>query len=194
MNDTKIRIYRTGHSIRVFLPINGNFEKSILIFSIVAVVLLITVLFFTDNSSIKDTNGADDYSLCQISLDEIINDSVSSSETFPLFKSFGNSSFVTNIYKDKDYDNIKCSAKKKSGTSVINATYTNKNTVTFKLDSKIFSGNCRIIVTVDNEYYDEFNLNCSDEITLTDVSNKTVYIIMGCESTEFELDLHREIM
>ena len=178
----------------MFISFKNPIEISKIIIAVIAITVLITALFLTDISDIKDTNGADDFSLSQISLNDIINNSVTSSEYFSSFKNSGNSSFVTDVYRDKDYDIIQYSAKKKSGTSVISATHTNKNAVTFRLDNKVVSGNCRIIVTVNNEYYDEFELNCSDEITLTDIANKTIYVIMGCESTDFELELHREII
>ncbi len=185
------------HAFSVNKERNSGIKKYyITVFAVAAVlsIMVVAISLSRPRNKFEDTNGAENFSLCHISLEEIVNCSVSPSASFSAYGAYGDKSNVKGDYEDDDYDRIKYSAKVKHGTSVINSTLINNEaTINFELDSKINSGNCRVIVTVDDEYYDEFDLNCIDEISVTDACGKRVLVIMAAESLNFELELNRRI-
>lgn len=165
-----------------------------LLTAVLSVMLLVTSLSRPRNK-FEDTNGVEDFSLCHISLEEIVNCSISPNASFSGYGAYGNKSDVEGVDKSDDYDRVTYSARIMHGTSTINATQTNdKDTIKFVLNSKIKSGNGRVIVTVDNEYYDDFDLNCTDELVVKDARGKLVLVILAAESLNFELELNRQIL
>lgn len=165
--------------------------KFIVCIGLVAVLVVITSIISGVNSTIKDTNGANNYNLNEITLDDIINLSVTPRQFFTSITFDGDKSLVTGYYEDVDFDFIKYSVKSLSGTLVLNATKVDEENLTLKVNSKVYSGNCRIIVTMDDEYYDEFELNKSDTMTIRNAKDKDILVIVAGEDTECEILLTR---
>lgn len=165
--------------------------KYIACIGLVAAIAVTVGIITGVNSIIEDTNGVNDYGLSKITLDDIINRSVTPNQFFTSITFDGNKSLVSGKYEDIDFDIVEYSAKSLSGTLVLNASKVNNENLVLELDNKVYSGNCRIIVTVDGVYYDEFELNKSDAVVVQDAKEKNILVIVAGEDAECEVSLVR---
>ncbi len=160
---------------------------------VIGLIIVSMVVFFPNlDLNIKDTNGENDFSLCEITLKDMIEVSVTPSQYMTSTAYDGEKSFVSGLYEDEDYDIVKYKAKSLSGTLVLNSTKINSDSFSISLKNTIVSGNCRIIVTIDGEYYDDFQLNDDYTMIFENIKNKEVLVIIAGESAECEIELSRQ--
>ena len=132
-------------------------KKVIIIVSIVCVVIVIAVSAFLRHQKllslqIEDLNGPDDKSLCTIT-DEMIEKGYTSK--YQAYKrhveSKGlNTGGVEGHYEDRDNSYTYTRIGKLSGIYVANAVVGTGGEITYTIDSKITSGNFRLIITDEN--------------------------------------------
>ena len=171
--------------------------KRILLFvipSIMAVIALFSAIFSMIYNSNKyvDTNGDDNFALCEITMDDILSDKTSYSSMMSSSTHSGyHSDFVGYRYRDYDYDYISKSFGKVNGIIILQATKTYKDTLILKFESDIKSGNAEIVILVDGEYYKSVELNKKQSVTLKNISGKEVIVKLAAESAKIEVSVER---
>lgn len=147
---------------------------------------------FTANA---DTNGPDDFSVVTIKDEEIAETNYSNSSAF-LVSSFteGSHSDVSDKrIEEVDYDKTRYTSSSLSGIYVANVTKTNSNSMSLRITSTVESGNTEIYVFIDNTLHSKVNINETVELFLEDISDKTVYVKVACESAKISIEVEREI-
>ncbi len=147
------------------------------------------------SSTIPDKNGPDDFSVVTFTAEDIKNAVDSNYGGFGngQFRS-GNSSDITEFsLKDVDYDMTKYTSISMSGILIVNATKTESDNMSLKITNTIESGNMQIFVFVDDELHSEVKVNGTEELSLSGISGKTVYVKAVCESAEMSVEVNREI-
>ncbi len=155
-----------------------NLKKILLsVFTLIFVVVGCIWLFSADLEHIEDTNGADNYSLQQITDDNIINMDVGA-------LNYGRK-------KSAVFDTVTYSSKKFTGVAEI---FT-KNIVTNRLyitvnHAAVNSGNFKMVLVYNDEIVHEFRLNeLTQEFTLENVKGTVALRIAG-ESADFMFDYY----
>lgn len=147
------------------------------------------------DKKIEDTNGPDDFSVVTITDEEIAKTDYSDYSAF-LFGSSteGSPSGVSDEnLKKVDYDKTRYTSSSLSGIYVANATKTESNAMSLKITSTVESGNAEIYVFIDNKLHSKVNINETVELFLEDISDKTVYVKVACESAKMVIEVEREI-
>lgn len=155
--------------------------------------LIVGVVLLVENSQIEDTNGPDDYSLCQLTMEDLLKNNASSSGSRISESSSGMRSHVRGGYEEHDYTKCTFKAKKVSGTRALHATKTNSDKLTLTIDSQCQSGNLELIILVDGEYYASVPINSVETIVLEDISGKLVLVKIGAESANVKITVKRSI-
>ena len=143
-------------------------------------------------STIKDTNGPDDYSLVKITRDELINSNECSNEFFGTSK--GERSMIGDAeleFYDYDIREYFSGFFETNGVVVIQATKTDKDIVRLNINVVLEKGNAEVAVIVDGEYYCSVEVNKHSEIVIENAQNKTILLKAACESANVTIDVVR---
>ena len=178
-------------------PKNKNSKKKVIliIVGIVATVLIVAAIvagtiFYVkyqyDNCRILDTNGQEDFTPVTITVEDVINRKKIDENMF--FNSSGSgevdapegfSSCHRYSHKSRSYNGYReiLKLESKSNTIVIDST------------SSVASGNFKMFILIDNEYYKDLNINGTDSITIENANGKviTLYIIGEDANINFEI-------
>lgn len=85
------------------------------------------------------------------------------------------------------------SAEKLSGKQVIQATKALTNTVEITAETKVKSGNFRLVVVIDKEIYDDFKINTKDTIKIKNCKGKEILVYIVGENAKFEATIERTL-
>lgn len=140
--------------------------------------------------TIADTNGAES-SLAVITEDEIINSSrkltmLAFSENLE-----GSQTSVTGDLAEYDYDTSSFSASAISGIRTMQATLTDRDTLTLTISSSVEEGNMEIFILIDGEIHTKIPINDEISVTLDDIGGKTVVVRFGAESAKGKVKVTR---
>lgn len=164
---------------------------SIPIIVIVAILIVVTISL-TSESDFIDTNGPENFSLTEITREEIL----SKDNTYRIsMVSERHSGRHTNIIgtrlRDYDYDYISRSFGKIHGVVILQATKISSNTLTLTIHSSVESGNAEIVIMIDGEYYCSVDVNQDQSVTLQNVSDKEVIVKLAGEGAKIKIDVTR---
>ena len=159
--------------------------------SILLSVVLLGLLFI-GMEHIADTNGPDDYSLCQLTMDDILADRHSAYGSAAWYKKIGRATDVSGKLQDYDYTKCTYRAKKFSGVMAVHATKTNADTLTLQIQTKVTSGNLEVVILVDGQYYAKVPINSNQTIILENISGKLVVVKMAGESAALDITVERK--
>ena len=171
------------------------FVISVSVFTIVVLSFLISLIFRAKNSIIEDTNGISDFSLNTITENEIKETKFSNFSSFLSGHSDeGKHSDVDDFRLDEaDYDYTYNSAKSFSGIMIANVTKTDKENLTLEIKSAVESGNFSVYVYIEDELYCDVNINSTETVNMSGISNKTVYVKVAGEDAKMKIDVTRII-
>jgi len=122
---------------------------------------------------IEDTNGPDDYSLCELSFDNIINGISSSTEMVSSNIQIGN----------------KCTVKVKkfSGVKKIDEFRLNSDNFSINLSCEVASGNLMVVLVKDDKLIKEFVVNKDNQsFTINNGDGKYYLYVLG-ESAQYKI-------
>ena len=142
--------------------------------------------------SIADVNGADNYALNTITVEDILSNEHSPTKMWFGETSEGEQSGITDKkLKDYDYDYRSFSAKTFSGVDILQATLADSDNFELDITSEVASGNFIVAVIVDGEFYCQIDANVSEKVSLVDVRGKTVLVKFAGESAECRVCVER---
>lgn len=143
---------------------------------------------------IEDRNGDDNKELCIIT-DEMIKQYIDNYNIIrhSITKKGNSSSGVTGDFEDMDRPYVKVETGMLSGIYVSNVYLGNGSDVTYTIDSKVTSGNLRIIITDEscNVLY-EIPIDSKETITFFAEESKTYYVKFVGESAKIDVEVTRE--
>jgi len=140
----------------------------------------------------KDTNGADNFSLQHITDEEILNNSTNVTTNNYIYHSSGEATGFES-FSGYDHQHMFASAEKLSGKQVIQATKALTNNVEITAETKVESGNFRLVVVIDKEIYDDFKINTRDTIKIKNCKGKEILVYIVGENAEFEVTVERDL-
>lgn len=140
----------------------------------------------------KDTNGPDNFSLQHITDEEILNNYTNVTTNNYIYHSSGEATGFEN-FSGYDHQNMFASAEKLSGKQVIQATKALTNNIEITADTKIKSGNFRLVVVIDEEIYDDFKINTKDTIKIKNCKDKEILVYIVGENAKFEATIERTL-
>lgn len=165
--------------------------------SVLTIVALLIFKFVCDitSSIIPDKNGSEDFSVVTFTDEEIMN-TVSGN-----YGGIGNGQFhdgeksdITDfMIEDVDYDMTRYTSLSMNGILIVNATKTDSDSMKLRIESTVESGNTEIFVFIDDELFQQVDINCTEELSLSGISGKTVYVKAACESARMTIEVKREI-
>ena len=140
-------------------------------------------------NQIKDTNGADDISPA-ILTEEELRQNPYAEKYYCLGAKFKHNtktaSGVNGEFEERDSDYYEIQFKKMSGVYIANAYLGSGNTVTFEVDSKLTSGNLRIVITNESgEFLFDIDANTKDSVQFVSEEGKVYYLKFIGESATF---------
>ena len=151
-------------------------------------------VYLITSSIILDKNGPEDYSVVTFS-DEDIKNAVESN-----YGGFGNGQFhdgnssdFSGSLVDVDYDMTRYTSLSMNGIIILNATKTEADSMKLHITSTVESGNTEIYVFINDELYKEVDINSTEELSLSGISGKTVYVKAACESAKMSIEVERKI-
>lgn len=162
-------------------------------FLVAVVAVVVAIIIFADTAHIQDTNGPDDYSLCQLTMEDLVKTTTSYSGSLVSSSASGASTHVRGSYADCDYTKCTFKAGKITGTQVIHATETMADTLTLRIDAQCEAGNLAVIILVDGEFYANVPVNSAQTIVLEQIAGKEVLVKMGAESAKVKITVQRTI-
>jgi hypothetical protein len=161
----------------------------VLIATIIAVARVASLLSAPD---FVDTNGPDDFSLTEITRDEILSPDNSYQSFMSSQSSSGSRTKIDSAkLRPYDYDKVTRSFGKFNGVTVLQATKIPTDTLMITIDSSVESGNAEIIIMIDGEYYRSVDLNRRQYINLKDVENKEVVVKLAGEGAKVKVEVAR---
>lgn len=161
--------------------------------AIMASIMIIHVINEVEKNAIPDTNGAENFALATITMEQIVNKELGSYQKWTGCKGTGEQTNVRDNRKEYDYTQMSAHAKSFSGVGDLQVTITEHNVLTLDIESTVTSGNYAIIILIDGELHSEVPINQRTQITLTDVANKTVIVRMAGESAEYAVVVTRSM-
>lgn len=185
---------------------SGNFKaffkkhKVAIIVSGVAIYLILVfgfvgfrILYAYKTDIIKDTNGQSDYTLNTITVQEIADAKFNNyTSFFSGSSSEGEDSEINDIrLEEADYDTTVFKAKSLNGVLIANAVKTDSPKVNFKITSTLKSGNLAISVYVVDSFYCDVAVNSTEEISVENISGKTVYVKVAGEQADMSIEVLR---
>lgn len=145
------------------------------IFTLVLLSIISFSLASCSIGHIKDTNGDDDFSLCSIDDEKIINTK---------FSSYTQTMAITSqINKTVNYR-----ARKFSGIYVLKEIYPSSNKLTIKSNITVESGNLRVVVIQDDRIIKDLPFGENQTTVIDNPNGEYVVKIVG-ESAKFKLKL-----
>lgn len=169
-------------------------KKRIIVGFVIAFVLtgISFVSIAINHNKYKDTNGADNFSLQHITDEHILDNSTNITTNNYIYHSSGEATGFEN-FSDYDHDNMFASAEKLSGKQIIQATKALTNNVEITAETKVESGNFRLVVVIDKEIYDDFKPNTKDTIIIKNCKGKDILVYIVGENAKFEATIERTL-
>ena len=141
--------------------------------SIIFIIFLSLTL--TSCSHIEDTNGPDDYSLVEISNDEIVSGKSYSTSVGKLTTQTGRT--------------IKLKISKFSGVENVQSFKTTNSDITFTVSIEVTQGNFKAVLVQNNKIIHEFNNNQNNQIVTVSKGTGSVAVYIAGESAKFILTI-----
>ena len=175
------------------------FRKAVLGFCIAIGIILIGCVvvflhvFYAPFQDIEDMNGSENTALAVITTEEILSSTnhysaFSSSESYK-----GAQTDVSGKLKGCDYDQIVFQCQKISGVKTIQLTKTTSDRLTLEISPQLTAGNLEIVITVDNKFYKNVDVNGASSVELSDIANKVVAVKIGAESAAINISITRHM-
>lgn len=139
------------------------------------VFILFLSLTLTSCSHIEDTNGPDDYSLVEISNDEIVSGKSYSTSVGKLTTQTGRT--------------IKLKISKFSGVENVQSFKTTNSDITFTVSIEVTQGNFKAVLVQNNKIIHEFNNNQNNQIVKVSKGTGSVAVYIAGESAKFNLTI-----
>lgn len=172
-----------------------NKLKLALLITIPTVILLSLVIMlfvFLTPPDFVDTNGPENFSLVELTREDILKSENNYMASFQSINSGGAHTYIVGTrYREYDRDYINASYDMIHGVTMLQATKIFSNTLTLNINSLVEKGNAEIIITVDGEYYCSIPVNQYQFITLQDVSGKNVIVKLAGEVAKVKVDIVR---
>ncbi len=176
---------------------NVNLPKTAWIL-IAAGALLVAIVFmavsFFGVSHIEDTNGPNNYALCQLTMDDLLADRHSSSSFMSSTMKSGSQTEVSGGLRNYDYTKCTYKAKKFSGVQVLHATKTETDSLKLTIQAQVASGNLEVVILIDGQYYAHVPVNSGQTIVLEDIAGKLVEVKMAGESAAVNISVTRTLL
>ena len=141
--------------------------------SIIFIIFLSLTL--TSCSHIEDTNGPDDYSLVEISNDEIVSGKSYSTSVGKLTTQTGRT--------------IKLKISKFSGVENVQSFKTTNSDITFTVSIEVTQGNFKAVLVQNNKIIHEFNNNQNNQVVTVSKGTGSVAVYIAGESAKFNLTI-----
>ena len=171
----------------------ANKKKIIIGFSLAFVFISIVFISATINhNKYQDTNGLDNFSLQHITDEQIINGSIGITKNNYRSNSGGEKTGIEN-YSGVDREYINVSARKLSGVELVQATKATTDNVEITADTKVESGNFRLVVVIDEDIYSDFEINTKDTIKIKNCRDKEIFVYIAGENTKFKVTIERTL-
>ena len=159
---------------------------------ILALMIGIIIMFLTPSDFI-DTNGSENFTLVELTKEDILKSDKNYSASMESIKCSGKRTYVVGTkFREHDHDCITASFGKIHGFTVLQATKIFDNTLTLNINSSVEKGNAEIIITVDGEYYCSIAVNQNQSITLQDISGKEIIVKLAGEDAKVKVDIIRK--
>ena len=139
------------------------------------VFILFLSLTLTSCSHIEDTNGPDDYSLVEISNDEIVSGKSYSTSVGKLTTQTGRT--------------IKLKISKFSGVENVQSFKTTNSDITFTVSIEVTQGNFKAVLVQNNKIIHEFNNNQNNQVVTVSKGTGSVAVYIAGESAKFNLTI-----
>ena len=173
----------------VFFVMLGYLIASVIIaFSLVIVLLAFSL---SKKWDYEDTNGVDNTSLQQITIDDLVSSRISCVAYKGYVSKEGWKSGVEERLSDYDRDSIWYTYSKISGLKTLHATKASADVLNLTVTSTLESGNAEIVIMVDDVYYAHVPINQTTTVTIPDVKGKTVVVRGGFEAAQIEVSIER---
>lgn len=159
------------------------------------IAIAIGILYLFSQGQIEDTNG----SLTELTtinlIEEVQNNTFTSSWASTTRRYSGNTSGVNPRYEDEDYDYIKYKVNKMSGVDTLQATMAKRNErLSIEIDCQLKRGNLEIIIVdPNNELVKKVTtfFNGQEIVTIEHTLEGMYRVIVGGESAEFTMIIER---
>ncbi len=171
----------------------ANKKKIIIGFSLAFI--FISIVFISagiNHNKYQDTNGLDNFSLQHITDEQIINGSIGITKNNYRSNSGGEKTGIEN-YSGVDREYINISAHKLSGVELVQATKATTDNVEITADTKVESGNFRLVVVIDEDIYSDFEINTKDTIKIKNCRDKEIFVYIAGENTKFKVTIERTL-
>lgn len=164
---------------------------SIPIIVIVAILIVVTISLKSESGFI-DTNGPENFSLTEITREEILSKDNNYRISMVSERHSGrHTNIIGTRLRDYDYDYISRSFGKIHGVVILQATKISSNTLTLTIHSSVESGNAEIVIMIDGEYYCSVDVNQDQSVTLQNISDKEVIVKLAGEGAKIKIDVTR---
>ena len=171
----------------------ANKKKIIIGFTLAFVFMCINFISITvSHNKYQDTNGADNFSLQHITDDQILNGPTKITKTNYQIHSSGEKTGIEN-YSGVDREHISISVDKLSGVELIQATKATTDNVKITADTRVEGGNFRLVVVIDKEIYEDFDINKKDSIKIKNCKDKEIFVYIIGENAKFDATIEREL-
>ncbi len=159
---------------------------------VIVAILIAVAISLTSKSNFVDTNGPENFTLTEITRDEILSIDNNYRAITGSAKSSGkHTNVIGTKLRNVDYDYISRSFGKIHGFIILQATKISGNNLTLNINSSVESGNAEIVIIIDGEYYGSVDVNQDQSITLQGISNKEVIVKLACEGAKMKIDVTR---
>jgi len=159
---------------------------------VIVAILIAVIISVASESKFVDANGPENFSLTEITHDEILSKENNYRSSMVSERHSGHhTNIIGTRLRDYDYDYISRSFGKIHGVIILQATKISGNTITLNINSSVESGNAEIVIIIDGEYYCSVDVNQDQSITLQNVSNKEVVVKLAGEGAKMKIDVTR---
>lgn len=159
---------------------------------ITVIVFIVVITSLLSGFDYVDTNGEDNFALTDIKREDILGTGYGYKSYNFSNNYYGDHTGITSLkYQNYDYDYINMSFGKIHGVTFVNATKISGDTLELHIESTVESGNAEIVILVDGEYYRSVEVNKKESVILEDISNKEVFVKLGCEGAKMEIEVAR---
>jgi hypothetical protein len=159
---------------------------------VIVAILIAIIISLAPESDFVDANGPENFALTEITRDEILNKDNDYRSSMVSENHSGHHTNITGMrFRDYDYDYISRSFGKIHGVIILQATKISGNTLTLNISSAVESGNAEIVIIVDGEYHCSVDVNQDQSITLQNISNKEVFVMLAGEEAKIKIDVTR---
>ena len=172
-----------------FVMLGYLIASAIIAFSLVIVLLAFSL---SERLNYEDTNGIDNTSLQQITIDDLVSSRISRVAHKGYVSSEGWESGVEERLSDCDRDSIWYTYGKINGLDTLHATKAGADVLELTITSTLESGNAEIVIVVDGVYYAHVPINETTTVTIPNVKGKTVVVRGGFEAAQIDISIERQ--